>query len=238
MTGIGSWQGTWPRSSLHAGNPGRCREKRSSNHIGRRRAMQLIRISGAALLFLLSGCSVASRMQPAPPRAGASRLILPGEEDATQRGSLLDLIRRRLPVVVQSGRFMIDGQLTSVCIHARRSGRAVGMRTGSSGPPGCPTIDAFVDGMRIGDVGAFLARAQATEFESIEFVSTASAGRDVAAGGPGEALILWTRGRGPYSGRRRRISARPPRGPKRRRARTPAPPPPRPAAPFPSNRRS
>lgn len=173
--------------------------------------MRFVRTGIIVTLLAMGACGPAPRTESALSHPGGGRLILPDAADARQSGSLLDLVRRRLPVVVQSGRFVIDGSITPVCVHARRSGRAVGMSARSAGPPACPMIDAFVDGVRIGDIGSFLARVQASDFQSIEFVSTSSAGRDVATGGPGEALILWTRGRGPYSASgRRQVRARRP----------------------------
>jgi hypothetical protein len=61
---------------------------------------------------------------------------------------------------------------------------------------------AFVDGVRIGDAGSFLATARVRDFRSIELLGTAAAMQRYGLGAEGgEALDIRTRGSGPRAPR-------------------------------------
>jgi hypothetical protein len=60
-------------------------------------------------------------------------------------------------------------------------------------------IGLVVDGIAIGDAGSYLAVTRLSSLESIELVSARDANHRYGMGANGaEALVLWTRGRGPH----------------------------------------
>jgi hypothetical protein len=74
-------------------------------------------------------------------------ILMAEEQQAQQDRMLLELIRSRLPVVVQQGRFNTEDGVTATCIYARlSSGRAAPDRFDSNGLFFCPMIAAYLDG--------------------------------------------------------------------------------------------
>ena len=61
-------------------------------------------------------------------------------------------------------------------------------------------LAAFLDGVRIGNAGSYLATMRALDFESVELVSASEAMQryGLSADG-GDVLVLWTRGKGPHA---------------------------------------
>ena len=153
-------------------------------------------------LISLSGSVAPAAAQENAARSRANLILISKEADLDPNMTALDLLRRRLPLVVARGRFTTDDGAASVCVYARRSAvRAVGAETSISAMPSCPMITLILDGTRVSDTGGYLDSTRLSNLESIELVSAAEANmRYGFAAGGGEVLALWTRGRGPHAG--------------------------------------
>jgi hypothetical protein len=119
-------------------------------------------------------------------------------------GTALELVRRRMPVTVRSGKFVkADGNPTSLCVYARRcAGRSARAEPGTARVRHCPTIGLIVDGISIGDAGGYLEATRVSSLQSMELVSASDANLRYGRAADGaEVLVLWTRGRGPQARR-------------------------------------
>ena len=153
-------------------------------------------------LLSLSGSLAPVAAQDVAARARTNLIVILKETNLDPNMSALDLLRRRLPLVVSRGRFSTDDGVASVCVYARRSA-ALSSRTepGLASMPPCPMITLIVDGTRMSDPGGYLDTTRLSALESIELVSSAEANLRYGFGAAGaEVLALWTRGRGPHAG--------------------------------------
>ncbi len=140
-------------------------------------------------------------------RSGTRRDVAAGVElaHAEERGDrVIDVIRRFPGVEVAEGR---EGQgsplaergpapFGSVCVQMRRAIRGLQDETV------CEMVLVVINGVRmtggVATVGPFLRGLQVSEFESIELLSPLQASAIYGLAGSGGAIILHSRGRGPY----------------------------------------
>lgn len=133
-------------------------------------------------------------------RSGTRRDIVAGAElaRAELRGErVIDVVRRMPGVQVTEGGEG-EGNLPfgSVCVELRRATR--GILTGG----GCDMVLVIMDAARVSggieDLGPFLAGLPVADFESIELLSPMQAGTIYGLSGSSGAIVLHSRGRGPY----------------------------------------
>lgn len=155
------------------------------------------------------------RSEPASERSSArtssTRVdVVAGEEMAfaEERGaSVADVVRQRFPgLLVSEGAYstLDDPNLGNiVCVESiRRMGRLQppeGVRE-----PYCEMVVVVHDGIRAFNGGAFIRNMSARDVESMQYLGPLDAGGryGVRAGETG-ALLIWSRGRGPYQSVRR-----------------------------------
>ena len=133
-------------------------------------------------------------------------VIIPSESDPPVRTDIrvLELLRTRFPIAVARGRFDSDDGPTSVCVSARRSASTgIQSKANTDGIPYCTMIGVYVDGVRISQAGAYMEAMRALDFQSLEILSaTEATTRYGLSSGGTDALVLWSRGRGPYTKRK------------------------------------
>lgn len=115
---------------------------------------------------------------------------LPAQE---RRGAWLEDALRELP-----GLRMRRDSNGNTCVESPR--RILGMqRMRDSNPNGCDMVVIILDGFQLWDAGSWLRSMTVEQFESIEYMSPAEAGfrYGLAASARG-AIVLWSRGKGPY----------------------------------------
>jgi hypothetical protein len=164
------------------------------------------RIAGQIAMVMLAGTQVSpatAQNDAVRSRANLIRVedFRAGPAHLDRASTLLDIVRKQLPLVVQSGRFETDAGIAYVCVYARR-GRARGLDAGSASrfPKRCPMIAAFVDGVRLNDAASYLESTRLLDLESVELVRASEAGwRYGFAADGADALVIWTRGRGPHA---------------------------------------
>lgn len=162
----------------------------------------------ASRSFLLMALIQLSAVAPvvAQDHASGSRrnlIVMSEEKGLDPNSSALELVRRRLPLVVTRGRFATDEGAASVCVYARRSAaRIARAEPVLAGLQPCPMIVLVIDGIRASDAGGYLDLTRLSDLESMELVGAAEANMryGLAASGA-EVLALWTRGRGPHARR-------------------------------------
>ena len=119
---------------------------------------------------------------------------------STDAGDLL----RRFPGIRVSN-VDVGGQRL-LCINRGRGGRNRSSLTSafevSGGRPGCDTLPVFVDGQPMMSPEIFLVTISPEDIESIELVTLA--GAVAYAGAQNGAIVIYTRGNGPWAQRRRR----------------------------------
>lgn len=132
-------------------------------------------------------------------RSGTRTDVVFGEElaQAEVRGArVIDLIRRMPGVEVTQGTEESDIPWGSVCVQMRRAIR------GFHNPTACEMVLVILDGARIPggveDLGYFLMDLAVSDFESIELLSPLQAGTRYGLDGAGGAIVLHSRGRGPF----------------------------------------
>ncbi|GMR12197.1 MAG: hypothetical protein BMS9Abin29_0385 [Gemmatimonadota bacterium] len=113
-----------------------------------------------------------------------------------------DLLRRFPGVRVRS----IDvGGARLLCVNRGRGGRDRSSLTSgleaARGSPGCDTLPVFVDGQPMMDPERLLALISPEDIESIELVT--STGAAAFPGAQNGAIVIYTRGNGPWAQRRR-----------------------------------
>jgi hypothetical protein len=132
--------------------------------------------------------------------ASARLILIAKEEPVQQEKILLDLVKLRLPVVVQQGRFSTVDGITNTCIYARRSSGRGELAKESNGLPFCPLLGAYLDGVWIGDAGRRMGHVRASDFESVELLSASDAMQRYGLSAAGsDVLVIWSRGRGPHA---------------------------------------
>jgi hypothetical protein len=167
-------------------------------------ALRQIAVSLAAFALITVVPARPAHAQSDAARA-RSRLIVMADLKAAPGGfdqsiTLLELVRKQLPLVVQSGRFDTDAGVVSVCVYARRSARGSDDAGAGGSLPRCPMIAAFVDDVRVSHTVSLLETTRALDLESVELVRAGEAGwRFGMAADGAEALVIWTRGRGPHA---------------------------------------
>ena len=113
-----------------------------------------------------------------------------------------DLLRRFPGIRVRN--VEVGGQ-TLLCINRGRGGRdRSGLMSGfelGMGAPGCDTLPVFVDGQPMMSPEIFLATISPEDIESIELVT--STGAVAYQGAQNGAIVIYTRGNGPWVQRRR-----------------------------------
>lgn len=134
------------------------------------------------------------------------------EEDRTARNAG-DLMRGRFPGIQVRILTLQDGD-GAVCLSVARSGLVTGGAAfnasprsarplpdeGVMGPSRCPTeVAVVVDGFKLPDPEFMLRDLSPTEIESIEFLSAIQAGALYGPGTQNGAVVIWTRGNGPYA---------------------------------------
>jgi len=168
--------------------------------------MRTARLIGlAAFVMVIAAAGVAQAQTQDTAARTRPNLILRAELMApNQRGvTLLEMVRKRLAVVVRSGRFNTEDGPVTLCVYARRSAAQAAAEPAREGLDECPMIAAYVDGVRISNAGAFLESVEASLYESIELLSAADAALRYGLSANGrEVLILWNEGRGPYAPKR------------------------------------
>jgi hypothetical protein len=135
-----------------------------------------------------------------PTPVSTRTILIAKEQPMEQERTLLELVRSRLPVVVEQGRFRTEDGITNTCVYSRRSSGRHELSMASNGLPVCPMLPAYLDGVGIGDVGTYLAHVRARQFESVELLSSSDAMQRYGFSATGsDALVIWTRGRGPHA---------------------------------------
>jgi hypothetical protein len=122
---------------------------------------------------------------------------------AQSRGErVVELVRTLPGVTVMEGRFTTrHGLASGVCLTtSRRMGTLRASPAGSNDAPWCEPIPVYVDDVPVGDAVDFLRSLNVADYESIQLLHPTDAHirYGLAAGAAGGALVLWTRGRGPY----------------------------------------
>lgn len=132
---------------------------------------------------------------------------------AESRGDrVVELVRTLPGVTVMEGRFTTPfGLVNGVCLTTSR--RLATLRPppdGSPDAPWCDPVPVYVDDVPAGDAINFLRSLSVANYESIQLLHPAEAHirYGLAAGAAGGALVLWTRGRGPYVSQQRNIDHR------------------------------
>lgn len=164
----------------------------------------VIRVALTPRAIELDGIDVESQRDGralSPRASSSSRRVIAGEDlaKAQRRGSrIADIIRSRFPVQVREATTNA-GISTGICVESNR--RIARLTPG----PDCEMLPIILDGISIGKSPQFLRNIQVSDLESIEFVSSLDAAilYGMEAGAAGGALVLWTRGRGPYASERR-----------------------------------
>jgi hypothetical protein len=116
--------------------------------------------------------------------------------DAERRGAtVVDVLRTSSPGLRVQTLYLASGQPV-LCI---RSNRAVA--TLGSGGASCPSPEVVLDGTRISDGAEVLLRLPSSEVESVEFLPASQAQTLYGIGGntANGAVVVWSRGRGPYA---------------------------------------
>jgi hypothetical protein len=144
------------------------------------------------------------RREVLSPRVSAtSRRVIRGADlaEAQRRGAqVAGLIRERFP-----GLSVIElasaGVTTGICVESNRRI----MSLSPSQVSGCDMVPIVLDGVQIQDASTYLRHLRVDDFESIEFVAASDAQilYGMRAGAAGGALVIWTRGRGPWASERR-----------------------------------
>lgn len=136
------------------------------------------------------------------PEAGFGRasLIVAGERLAKleQMGASMDAAVRELGAGLRARDLRIPGQTRSMtCVETTR--RMPTFRGGGGGSSGCDMVAIVLDGVTIPNPLEFFQYLDLREFESIQYMPAPEAGplygMEASANG---ALVLWTRGKGPY----------------------------------------
>ena len=132
---------------------------------------------------------------------------------AESRGDRVIGLVRTLPALhVMQGMFTTRyGVTNGVCLTtARRMGTLRDAGLGTPNAPWCDPIPVFVDDVPVADGIAFLSSLNVTDFESIQLLHPTDAHirYGLAAGAAGGALVLWTRGRGPFVSQSRNVPPR------------------------------
>ena len=161
--------------------------------------------TNASVLLMLSFLA-AITISPNAARAQAEsthrRVVLPVQEgDRISVGArLVDVIRSRLSMYVEDGRFSTADGVSEICVATSRSRRSARLRFSSEPSlPGCEMVALFLNGNRIPEPGSFLLSAAARDFESIELIRAAEAlGRFGISHSGRDVIELWSAGRGPY----------------------------------------
>ena len=134
-------------------------------------------------------------------------------EEARGAG-IASVVATRFPSLkVSEGRFVSRyGISRGVCMESNRrimslsaAATGDGNAVGRGDIRSCNTIEVVVDDVRVSDPVGFLGTVNLTDFESISFMSAVNAGIRYGrnAGEYGGVLLLWTRGRGPYTSQAR-----------------------------------
>ena len=168
--------------------------------------MRVLRAIPFVAIFLsLSACAHSGDVTDGTLARINGRLILIASERAVeQEKTLLELIRLRLPVTVEQGRFRTQDGITNTCVYARRSSARAERTHDANSLSYCPLLAAYIDDVWIGDVGTYLAQVRAAVGESVELLSSSAAMQRYGPSTTGpDVLVLWTRGRGPHAGRNR-----------------------------------
>lgn len=161
-------------------------------------------VSVPARVIALEGVTVtASRrtgLDEVRRAAGTRRDVAAGPElaRAEERGDrVIDVVRRLPGVEIIEGTEKSEIPFGSVCVQMRRLIQSIRPGTG-----GCQMVLIVIDGARLTggpvEVGYFLRDLDVSEFESIELLSPLQAGTIYGLAGSGGAIILHSRGRGPY----------------------------------------
>jgi hypothetical protein len=132
-------------------------------------------------------------------RSGTRRDIAFGSDlaRAEERGErVVDVLRRMPGIEVTEGTEQSELPFGAVCVEMRRATR--GIMTGS----GCEMVAVILDGSRISGgvegLGHFLMDLQAADFESVELLGPLQATTLYGMAGSAGAVVLHSRGRGPY----------------------------------------
>jgi hypothetical protein len=146
------------------------------------------------------------RSEQPTPRESSTRLdVITGEQMrfAEERGALImDVIRQRFPSLkVSHGAFSTLDNLVPEHIVCVESIRRIARLTPPAGVMGnfCDMVVVVIDGVPALGGGAVLRNMRAAEIESMQYLGPLdAAGRYGNRAGQTGALLLWTRGRGPF----------------------------------------
>jgi hypothetical protein len=133
--------------------------------------------------------------------------------EAESRGDrVVELVRTLPGVTVMEGKFTTRlGQVSGVCLTiSRRLATLRAAPGGSPDAPWCDPVPVYVDDVPVGDAVDFLRSLNVADYESIQLLhpTDAQIRYGFAAGAAGGALVLWTRGRGPYVSQQRNLDHR------------------------------
>jgi hypothetical protein len=156
-------------------------------------ALRPIEVTGSAEARYLA--------RAAPHRAAVFSGVRLAEAEA--RGATVsDLIRQTAGIHVMEGLFTTRNGLESgVCVTSTRAiGSLSGGGVGRPDAPWCDPIPVIVDGIPVSNPVDYLRRLGTGDFESIQILGAMEAQiRFGLSAGTGGAILLWTRGRGPFT---------------------------------------
>jgi hypothetical protein len=168
-----------------------------------------LELSVPSRVVALEGLTVTARSAAVEVRrrSGAVRTVVAGEEMAefARRGaSVGDVLRARaLSLRIREGTFVSRWNPTSpqpmTCVETSRGSSRLALPPGVRDDwPFCDLIHVYVDGIRISDPGQYLNALRAAELESVEVLTGIEATTRFGMDHTGGAVIVQTRGTGPY----------------------------------------
>jgi hypothetical protein len=168
-----------------------------------------LELSVPSRVIALEGLTVTVRGAAAEVRrrSGAARTIVAGEEmaDFARRGARVgDVLRTRaVSLRIREGTFVTPSEPSTpqnlVCVESSRGSSRLAPPPGAAaGVPFCDMLPVHVDGVRIHDPGTYLRNLHAGEIESVEVLSGVEATMRFGLDHGGGAVVIHTRGTGPY----------------------------------------
>lgn len=127
---------------------------------------------------------------------------------AEARGAqVVDFVRNVPGLTVMEGTFTTKrGLARGYCVTSTRRVQAF-LAQGTASAPACEPLPVMIDGVPVGDPVDFLRLLDVRDYESIQVVGAIEAQMllGLAGGGAGGAILLWTRGRGPFTTNARNV---------------------------------
>ena len=142
--------------------------------------------------------ALATAQSDALPHSRGNLIYAAASNNADASETVLELIKRRLNLVITDGYYRTDTGLVTTCIMQRRN--LWRMQSQSGELRHCEMISVFVDRGQVSDPGSYLRALRLANVESIELMAMPDARSAYGLSAIGsEVLVIWTRGRGPFS---------------------------------------